>query len=294
MVKREIIEKKESVDKKVLTEFVNISVASSKIHNIEVEQEQGIFNMRPNLNLFIFGSIGSTKSTLLKQIAEQTKSKKPYTDLTYPALIGSIDGMTRQLIIGASWECRNSLLLLDEFDFGKRKKDDIRALLQLIEGGEYNKKLASFSSPMEEKDGDLNYSFKDGEFNIKTRFALVVATMRYPFTSQNIELKALMTRSVVLAWYPEISDLKKIAHGHSLFKFEDKTPEEKIIRIKRTTYEKILKYVEEKNENGNFLRIVGDCCRIYAVEGKHREDLYDCIIHFQNKKFQSKKPKNVD
>jgi len=42
--------------------------------------------------------------------------------MTYPALIGSVDKTTRQLIVGASWECRNSLLLLDEFDFGKKIK----------------------------------------------------------------------------------------------------------------------------------------------------------------------------
>jgi len=93
-----------------------------QIKKIDVEEENGIFPLRTNLNLFIYGQISSTKSTLLKQISKSSNCKKPFTDMTYPALIGSVDKTTRQLIVGASWECRNSLLLLDEFDFGKKIK----------------------------------------------------------------------------------------------------------------------------------------------------------------------------
>lgn len=290
MAKRELQDKQDSVDKSVLTEFVNIALASSKVKKIKIEQEKGSYNLRPNLNLFIFGQIGSTKSTLLNQISNQAQCKKPFTDLTYPALIGSVDSMTRQLIAGASWECRNSLLLLDEFDFGKRKKDDIRALLQLIEGGEYNKKLASFSSPAKEIDEDLYYKFESGEFNIKTRFSLILVTMKYPYTSQSLELQALVSRSVCLAWYPEFTDIQKIAQGHSIFNFEDKTPSELEVNITKKDYDKILKYVDDNGTERNYLRIVGDCVRVFAVEGKHRLDLYDLIIKFGSKTFQSKAP----
>ncbi len=224
MVKREKIEKKETLDKETLAEFVNLALASSKIKEIKIKEEAGDYFLRPNINIFIYGLIGSSKSTLLNQISNKTKSKAPYTELSFPALIGSIDKMTRQLIIGASWECRKSLLLLDEFDFGKRNKDDIRALLQLIEGGKYNRKLASFSAPQEEKDEGLFFIFKDGEFNIKTRFSLILATMKYPYTSQNKELQALISRSICLPFYPSKEVLKEIAHGYSIFNYQDKKP----------------------------------------------------------------------
>jgi len=273
-----------STRKEFISEFVNIALACSKLKKIEIEQEKGVYNLRTNLNLFIFGQIGSTKSTLLKQIAKHTGSKEPYTDLTFPALIGSVDKMTRQLLIGACWECRNKLLLLDEFDFSKRKKDDIRALLQLIEGGEYNKKLAGFSSPTEERDEDLYYIFKNGEFNIKTRFSLILATMKYPYRTQNSEIMALASRSVCLPWYPSQKDLYDLGQGYSLFKFQDKTPKKLKVKIKKKDWDYLLKKAKETNST-NFLRIAGDMARVFAIEKKHREDLYDIILKMGSKKF---------
>lgn len=284
-------QEEESISKEVLAEFVNLALASSKIENITIEEEAQNYNLRPNINLFIYGLIGSSKSTLLNQIADKTKSKAPYTELSFPALIGSIDKMTRQLIVGACWECRNSFMLLDEYDFSKRNKDDMRALLQLVEGGEYNRKLASFSAPQEENDKDLYYKFENGEFNIKTRFSLILATMKYPYTSQNKELQALVSRSICLPFFPDKSELRKIAQGYSIFNYEDKSPEKTDIKISKEDYDYILDYLDDKVSEHNFLRILGDCVRIFAIEGKHRTDLYDLILEFGNKKFQSKPPK---
>ena len=154
MVRRSVkkeIEDVNSVDKNIIAEFVNISLACSKLKEIIVEQENGEYPLRTNLNLFLYGQIGSTKSTLLKQISEHTGAKKPFTDLSFPALIGSVDGQTRQLIVGASWECRNSILLLDEYDFTKRKKDDMRALLQLLKGEVILESLRAFPLPSRRK-----------------------------------------------------------------------------------------------------------------------------------------------
>lgn len=283
-VKQEVTEI-DSVNKNVISEFVNIALACAKLKKIEVEQENGIHNLRTNLNLFIYGQIGSTKSTLLKQIAKQTNSKMPFTDLTYPALVGSVDKLTRQLILGASWECRNKLLILDEFDFSKKNKDDIRTLLQLIEGGEYNKKLASFSAPCREIDEDLSYNFENGEFNIKTRFSLILATMKYPYRSQNLELQALSSRSVCLPWYPELEEIKKLAQGYSLFQYVDKMPKKTEIRIKKKDWDFIISLVEKTENPKNLLRMAGDCARVFVVEGKHRLDLYDIIIKQGSRKF---------
>ncbi len=287
MVRRSVkkeIEDVNSVDKNIIAEFVNISLACSKLKEIIVEQENGEYPLRTNLNLFLYGQIGSTKSTLLKQISEHTGAKKPFTDLSFPALIGSVDGQTRQLIVGASWECRNSILLLDEYDFTKRKKDDMRALLQLIEGGSYSRKLASFSAPVEEKDEDLSYLFKDGTFNITTRFSLILATMKYPYRSQSMEVQALASRSVCLPFYPSSDELYKLGQGYSLFNFVDKTPKKLIHKIKKKDWEKLLKMCQT-TKSPNFLRMAGDCARVFVVEGKHREDLYKIILEMGSKRF---------
>lgn len=276
-------------NKEILSEFVNLALASSRIKEIKLEQEKGIFNLRPNLNLFIYGSIASSKSTLLNQISDKTNCHSPLTDLSFPALIGSIDKMTRQILIGSCWDCRNSLLLLDEFDFSKRNKDDIRALLQLIESGKYNRKLASFSSPTKEEDEELFYEFQNGTFKIKTRFSLIVTTMKYPYSSQNKELQALVSRSITIPFYPTKEELIKIAKGNPIFQYQEKEIKEKVF-IKKKDYNYILTYVSE-NLNGNFtnfLRIVGDCCRVFAVEGKHKKELYNLIIKFGMTEFKVK------
>jgi len=149
--------------------------------------------------------------------------------------------MTRQLLIGACWTCRNSLLMLDEFNFSKKNKDDIRALLQLTEGGQYNRKLASFSAPSKEIDKDLSYSFENGEFNIKTRFSLIATTMKNVYNSQNIEVKALVDRSICIPFYPTKEEILKItipAH----------------IPIKRSTFSHIIKQAKITLED--FLKLI--------------------------------------
>ena len=291
-IKEKGIKRKETLTKKEISKFVNIALATSKIKKITVEQKNGDWDLRTNINLFIYGEIGSTKSTLLNTISKLTNSKKPFTHLTFPALIGSIDKMTRQLIIGSCWECRNSLMLLDEFNFTKRNKDDIRALLQLIEGGEYNKKLASFSSPTKETDEDLSYSFENGEFNIKTRFSLIVVTMKHPYFTQNMELKALVSRSLCLPFFPEKKILSEIADGFPLFKFKEYKVEPEII-IKKIDYKIIKKIVDDKTNGINYLRIIGDCVRVFAVLKEHNEDIYNLIIKLGSKKFTSAR-KNED
>jgi len=289
MTIREKFEK--SVDKKIISELINIAIATSKIKKIIVEEISGNWDLRTNINIFIYGSIGSTKSVLLNEISKKINCLQPFTDLTYPALIGSIDKLTRQLLIGACWECRNSIMLLDEYNLTKRTKDDIRALLQLIEGGKYNKKLASFSAPTTKKDNDLYYSFENGTFNIKTRFSLILATMKYPYTSQNSEVKAFVSRSIVIPFYPNKQELINVAKGYPIFTYKNLTPKKLEILVKKKDYKIILNYISNRSTELNFLRILGDCVRIFAVLDKHRFDLYDLIIKLGNKKFQSKKPK---
>jgi len=285
--KKRDIDEEFKVGKEVISELINIALASSKLKSITINQEKGKFDGRTNINIFLYGSIGSTKSTLLKEISEKTGCQEAFTDLTYPSLIGSIDKLTRQLLIGACWDCRNSLMLLDEFDLTKRKKDDIRSLLQLIEGGKYKKKLASFSSPTNETDEDLYYKFENGTFDIKTRFSLILATMKYPYKSQSQEVKAFVSRSIAIPLYPTKDDLKKVAKGYPIFNFKEIKLKKDRVEISKQDYEKIMDYVDSKATEINYLRILGDCFRVFAILGKHRFDLYDLIIKLGSKKFST-------
>jgi len=272
----------------IISNFVNIAIATSKIKSLKLEQKnKNLFNLRPNMNLFIYGGIGGGKSTLLNEIVKNTDCKEPLTDLTFPALIGSIDKLTRQLIVGYCWEVRNSLLLLDEFDFKKRNKDDIRALLQLIEGGKYSRKIASFTMPSKEEEDDLFYKFESGKFQIKTRFSLIVATMNFPYYSKSEDLKALISRSVAIPFYPDLKQLDKMTEGEDCFKFKCLNVDKEII-IKFKDYKKIKEFVKERIlKVNNYLRVVNDCCRVFAVLKEHNFKLYEDIIGFGNVEFKT-------
>lgn len=294
MVKRKTKreEKYELVDKKIISEFINIALVSSKLKRIIVHQKFGIFEKyHPNINLIIHGKIGSTKSILLGQISEKSNCPEAETEVTLPALVGTIDKSTKQILTGFCWECKNSLMLLDEFDFGKRKKDDIRALLQLSEGGKYRRRLGAFSNPLFEQEDDLYYKFKNGSFNIKTRYSLILATMKYPYTSQNQEFQALVSRSIAIPLYPNKKFLKKISDGDAIFQYKDLKLKSDEIEISQEDYEKVRDYVFNSTDDFNLLRIVGNCIKIFAVLGKHREDLYDFVIKWGSKRFYSPKPK---
>lgn len=293
-IKRHSIEEQESVSINLLSEFVNIALATSRINTLKIEQENQIKEIRPSMNLFIFGRIGSTKSTLLGEISEKTNSPEPFSSITYPSLIGSVDSKTLKVMKGACWNCRKSLLLLDEFDFSDRSqntKNTIKALLQLTEGGKYQRKIASFGQNCKKEDENLYFIFKEGTFTIKTRFSMILVTMKYPYTSQSQDLIALTTRCVCLSWYPSYEIIKEISKGNKIFNQEQKKLSRKEMIIKKEDWEHIINYIEQKVITTNLLRIANDCIRIFAVEQKHRYDLYDYVIISGTKTFQSKKPK---
>ena len=279
---RQIIE----ISQKQISKLINIALASSQIETLVVKEKNGDYEFRPDIHLFIYGEKGSTKSTLLKEISRKIPTIPPYTHLTFPALVGSIDKDTKQIIHGACWECKRNFLLLDEFDFNQRNKELIRALLQLMEGGVYSRKISAFSIPSDDSDGDLYFKFKSGKFDIKTRFSLILATMKYPYNSQNLELQALISRCIALPLYMDKGDLMKIAEGEPLFEYKKINVRKNII-VNRKDYEKILNYVDKNTDEGgeNLLRIAGDCTRVFAVLGKHNEDLYNIIVKLGSKKF---------
>ena len=99
-----------------------------------------------------------------------------------------------------------------------------------------------------------------------------------------MEVQALASRSVCLPFYPSSDELYKLGQGYSLFNFVDKTPKKLIHKIKKKDWEKLLKMCQT-TKSPNFLRMAGDCARVFVVEGKHREDLYKIILEMGSKRF---------
>lgn len=144
------------------------------------------------LHLFISAPFGEFKSTLLKEI-NQAYPSKIYTHLTFPSLIGSIDKHTKQIIPAAAWECRNKLMLLDEF-IATRPSLVSQTLLQLLEDQYYSRKIAVYSADLNEEDGDLFFRVKQGSIEVKTRFLCIMATMKNIKKAREYAFKALLSR----------------------------------------------------------------------------------------------------
>ena len=283
--KIEVVEDK--IDDKIITKraiiskLVNLAIASAKVKSLILEEEKSNISIRPQINILIHGGIGSTKSTMLKEISKKINCPLPITDMTFPALVGSIDKQTRQIIPAMSWECRNTIMLMDEFSMDNQVTGN--ALLQLTEGGEYSRKLSMWSMPSEDKCEELYFKAHNGTISIKTRFSLIFATMRNVEYTQSKLLKALISRCLVIPYYPVKQELQNIADGNPSFFYKEIIPKEKEVFIKKSDYNKIKSFVDSKDiDMNNYLRTIGDLCRIYAVLGKHDEELYNLICSLKN------------
>jgi hypothetical protein len=265
----------------IISKLINLAIASAKVKSLVLEEEKSNVSIRPQINILIHGGIGSTKSTMLKEISKKINCPLPITDMTFPALVGSIDKQTRQIIPAMSWECKNTLMLMDEFSMDNQITGN--AILQLAEGGEYSRKLSMWSMPTEDKCEDLFFKAHNGTISIKTRFSLIFATMRNVEYTQSKLLKALISRCLVIPYYPVKAELENIANGNPSFFYKEIIPKEKDVFIKKSDYNKIKKFVDESDvDMNNYLRTIGDCCRVYAVIGKHDEELYTLICSLKN------------
>lgn len=272
--------------RKILSKLINIAIASAKIKSVTLEEEKSEVPIRPQINILIHGGIGSTKSTMLKEISKKIGCPHPITDMTFPALVGSIDKQTRQVIPAMCWECRNTLMLMDEFSMDNQVTGN--AILQLSEGGDYSRKISMWCMPNKEEDGDLFFKANNGTIHIKTRFSLIFATMRNVEYTQSKLLKALISRCLTIPYYPNKSELEHIANGNPSFFYEEIKPKEEIVYIKKKDYYRIKDFVDKQDiDLNNYLRTIGDCCRIFAVLGNHEEELYKLICSLKRIKFHT-------
>jgi hypothetical protein len=269
----------------VLRVLINICANSLKIKKLVVEEPCRRFNMRPQLHLFISSPYGEFKSTLLNEISNAYPSKL-YTNLTFPSLIGSIDRDTKQIMPAAAWECRNKIMLLDEY-MATRPSLVSEALLQLLESQYYSRKVAMYSANKEEVEGDLYFRVRDGNIEVKTRFSCIIATMKNIRKAREYGFKALLSRCVPIRYELTKDEIEQVLDGKLLFKKEEYDVEEDVV-ISTSDYMKIReilnRHIEERGIKGVeevYARAVGDCCRAFAVLQKHDEQLYKDILELK-------------
>jgi len=275
-------------DKETLSLIINLSIASARLRNIEIEEPKAIFNMRPQIHTLLSGDPGSNKSTVLTEVAAYFKSR-PWNEITEAALIGSVDKQTHQFTEGAAWSSRNSIFVIDEFEFldsSRHATPLVKKLLSLTEGEQYFKRKTSIQcAPIKEKDGDLFLKVDKGIIEMKTNFSLMLGTMsKLNFMSQ--QLQALKTRCIPINWKPDASLILDVAHGEKIFKYKDLLIEHgknaQKCHISCENYMKIVHFVAEKAPpNSLFLRIIGDLCRVFAILKRHDFDVYELIYNMK-------------
>ena len=260
--------------------LVNYATASAQIKKLEIEQAEGsVYSLRPQIHVILRAPTGEIKSTILRLIGNSIGIGVE-DEITSPGLVGTI---TKQMMFvpGAAWQCRNSLLLLDEFKF-RRKSDDWIVFLKLLEDQVYSKKIAMFSASLEEVFDDLYLKVKDGRIRMKTRFAAVVATMKRFEFYRGDNFQAFMTRCIPYEYAFSIDDLEYILSGKKFVKVSPPKVKEEIV-VKYRKYMKLMKFVKKNlpaNYSGkaNFARGVGDIVRLHAITNNINKRDYKNVL----------------
>ena|SRR6056297_515555 len=273
-------------NKKLLNKYMNLAIASAKIQSIKIKQPVGTYTLRPQIHLIIAGNRGTCKSTAITQVSNHF-NQEPYNDITAASLVGTIDSDTKEVIEGAAWDNRNSVCCIDEFMFrdrAGRPVETINILLSLMEGNQYYKRKLALKNkmPVKKQDGDCYFLVNDGQIEVKTNFSLIIGTMS-KLKFSNIKLQAFLSRCIPIEWAPNELAILDIATGNPLFDYEDLTPKNREVTINQINYMEILEFVKSKNPDiGIYLRAIGDCCRIFAILGRHDKELYEDLIFRKN------------
>ena len=96
-IPREGVHHKSTLD--FVSKLVSITSASAKIQTLEVCQGKSLRPHRAQLNLILRSEPGSFKSTILREVG-QLYDVLPYSNVTYAAMIGTIDPNSKDLIPG--------------------------------------------------------------------------------------------------------------------------------------------------------------------------------------------------
>lgn len=267
-----------------LEKLLGAAIASAKIKHLTLQETHSNFDLRPQIHLILRSPTGSMKSTVLGMISKQLQVPV-ITETTIPGLVGTVDSDTHQWIPGAAWNAKNSMLLMDEFRFDKHAESYI-PLLALLEDQRYNRRLGLFSVATEHIDGDLSLIYLNGEVNLKTRFSCVVASMKRFELFRSDFFKAFVNRCIPFEYQFNYEALTGFAQGKYRLNIPDYGPKPEVF-IPRRKYFKFIEFVKrtiktypasEDSKAENFLRSVGEVCRLYAATGREDRNLWRKVI----------------
>jgi len=252
--------------------------SSSFIKSITIEQEKGQKVLRGNIHLFLRADTGSFKSTILRELADYFKVDTLEL-ITSAGLVGTID-KNMNVIPGEAWKIRNKLLLLDEFNTDG-DSNCVGPLLSLLEDQYYKKAIGRMANEQKEKDNGLYFEVKKGEMRIKTRFSCVICSMRKIEKSRSVNIEALLSRCILIPYVLSNAEIDAVMDGNRLLEIK-KCPFKKAFdfTVKKEDYKRIKECVKsypQLDMQKQFARTVGDCCRAFAVLGKHDDLTYYLI-----------------
>jgi len=266
--------------------LINFAFDSLKIKSLKIEKKirgkKRFVEERPYVHVLLTAPKGQLKSTVLRELSS-FHGTPVFTDVSFAALVGSIDKDTKQVMPAGAWHCRNNFLILDEWNFRTDGHDDtLKALLQLTESGEFSRRLARYAAAFESDKNELPLYFmaKDGAIRVKTRFSLVLASM-YDLTRRTQkDTEALISRMIPYHYEMSREELNAYAAGKEILHLAQKENVPLEVKIKHSRYKKILSYCAGAKDE-NFLRTVGDVARCFAIYG-WKPALFDFIIERKN------------
>jgi hypothetical protein len=262
----------------VISKMAYLCYSSAFVRSLTIEEPKRDYKTRGVLHLFLRAETGSVKTTIMSEIADAFKTQV-VPDITGAGLVGTID-KNMNIIPGSAWRCRNSLMLLDEFRVHGDSSCTL-PLLQLLESQKYEKHFGRIASEKKEKDKDLYFEVGNGFMRMKTRFSCIISTMKAIKKSRSDDVEALLSRCIVVKYSLSKDEMDKILDGEQLMKFE-KCPFKKPFdaRVPRDDYKQIREIINSYpalDEQKHYMRIIGDCCRAFAVLGKHEPNIYFMI-----------------
>lgn len=267
-----------------LSFLINFALDSLKVKTIQIEKRpEGkrtiLESLRPQIHILLQSPKGSFKSTMLKQVGK-AQEVPVFTDVTFASLVGSIDKETKQVLPAGAWLARKNVFLIDEWAENLDRKAVVNALLQLTEGGEYARSISRFSSPLDEFDNELFFKVKNGQIQIKTKFSMIMATMKNLLRSTNDETQALISRTIPYAFTLSQNEIKNIVSGQPLFKLKSKKNIKEHVRIKYADFQRILE-ISLGAKDTILSRAFGDIARCFAVYGWN-DEFFNFIIERKN------------
>jgi hypothetical protein len=265
-----------------ICQLMSLSASSRKVEKIIIHNRNGEVArilQSPMIHTIWVAEIGSLKSSMgraLKNIIPDEVVK--IDDMTFAALVGTIDKNTHQLVGSFAEEANHCVAIIDEFDVD-REGDLLKALLQLMESEDYYRRLGiasygeySVGSPTE---GDGTYVLvKDGKLRMKTRTVWIIFTMYSTATLRKLKKgKAMVDRSLLIQFNLPTDIRKKIGDFELDFKYHLWNPP-RTVNISWDEYQRLLTVADTYNPKIDF-RLRDALIRTYAVirkDGKTFDD----------------------